>query len=312
MLDYQERPEANTEKRWLDRLTLDGSWSGNLYDFYRKVYPKLVEGLKIPFELEGDQRRDESPAHVALREALCNVLVHADFSDRCSVLVIKRPDLFGFRNPGLMRVPIEFALQGGHPDCRNRTLHQMFRYVGIGDQAGSGLPKILSGWHSYHWRPPELREEHEPYDQTLLTMRMIDLFPPELVERLQERFGQIYDSLPHMDRVGLAIAEVEGVVSHQRLCSVGNAHPADASQCLRQLVEKQFLQKRDQAEGPFTTSEESPFPALKMCSTPRFWKQTPRLRSRAPRLRSRAPRLKNVTIPVFSRLKRTRFHLLII
>lgn len=47
MLDYQERPEAKTEKRWVDRVTLDGSWSGNLYDFYRKVYPKLTEGIRF-------------------------------------------------------------------------------------------------------------------------------------------------------------------------------------------------------------------------------------------------------------------------
>lgn len=40
-LDYQERPEANIESRWADSITLDGTWSGNLYDFYRKVYPKL-------------------------------------------------------------------------------------------------------------------------------------------------------------------------------------------------------------------------------------------------------------------------------
>lgn len=49
MLDYQERPEAKTEMRWVDRVTLDGTWSGNLYDFYRKVYPKLVADLKTPF-----------------------------------------------------------------------------------------------------------------------------------------------------------------------------------------------------------------------------------------------------------------------
>jgi predicted HTH transcriptional regulator len=38
MLDYQERPKARTENRWIDRITLDGKWSGNLYDFYRKIY----------------------------------------------------------------------------------------------------------------------------------------------------------------------------------------------------------------------------------------------------------------------------------
>ncbi len=36
-LDYQERPEARTELRWVDRLVPDGTWSGNLFDFYRRV-----------------------------------------------------------------------------------------------------------------------------------------------------------------------------------------------------------------------------------------------------------------------------------
>lgn len=30
LLDYQERPESKSEQRWIDRLTLDGTWSGNL------------------------------------------------------------------------------------------------------------------------------------------------------------------------------------------------------------------------------------------------------------------------------------------
>lgn len=144
MLDYQERPEGRTEKRWIDRMTLDGKWSGNLYDFYRKVYLKLTGDLKVPFQLEKGERKDETPVHEALREALANVLVHADYSDRASVLVVKRPDMFGFRNPGLMRIPVEVALQGGEPDCRNRTLHKMFRFVGVGEQAGTGIPKICT------------------------------------------------------------------------------------------------------------------------------------------------------------------------
>jgi len=86
MLDYQERPAAKTERRWVDRLTLDGKWSGNLYDFYRKVYLKLTADLKVPFQLENGERQDETPVHIALREALANVLVHADYADRASVL----------------------------------------------------------------------------------------------------------------------------------------------------------------------------------------------------------------------------------
>ncbi|KAF7276582.1 hypothetical protein GWI33_010060, partial [Rhynchophorus ferrugineus] len=137
MVDYQERPYAQTEARWIDRVVPDGSWSGNLYDFYRKVYNKLIQDLKIPFELKDGVRQEDTPVHIALREALVNCIVHADYTDRASILVVKRPDMFGFRNPGLMRIPLEHALKGSESDCRNRKLHQMFRLINVGEQAGS-------------------------------------------------------------------------------------------------------------------------------------------------------------------------------
>ncbi|WP_199911726.1 putative DNA binding domain-containing protein [Dongshaea marina] len=157
-VDFQERPEAQAEHRWVDRVCPDGTWSGNLFDFYRRVYQKLTADLKVPFKLEGGQRKSDTPVHVALREALVNTLVHADFSDRVSVLVVKRPDMFGFRNPGLMRIPLADVISGGVTDCRNRILHQMFLLIGLGERAGSGMPKIFSGWKSVNWRTPKLWE----------------------------------------------------------------------------------------------------------------------------------------------------------
>ena len=77
-VDYQEQPEAGMETRWLDRVIPDGTWSGNLFDFYRRVVRKLVADLKVPFVLKGYVRQDDTPVHRALREALVNSLVHAD------------------------------------------------------------------------------------------------------------------------------------------------------------------------------------------------------------------------------------------
>jgi ATP-dependent DNA helicase RecG len=242
MLDYQERPEAKTEKRWIDRLTLDGKWSGNLYDFYRKVYLKLTADLKVPFRLEKGERRDETPVHEALREALANVIVHADYSDRASVLVVKRPDMFGFRNPGLMRIPVEIALQGGEPDCRNRTLHKMFRLVGVGEQAGTGIPKILHGWQTEHWSPPKLYDTPQPYNQTLLELRMIDLFPEPVMAGLKARFGTRFDGLNYVERVALALAASEGTVNHARLRAVTTEHPVDLSKTLQHLTQAGMLE----------------------------------------------------------------------
>jgi ATP-dependent DNA helicase RecG len=242
MLDYQERPEARTENRWIDRVTLDGKWSGNLFDFYRKVYLKLTADLKVPFHLEKGERKDETPVHEALREALANVLVHADYSDRASVLVVKRPDMFGFRNPGLMRIPVEVALQGGEPDCRNRTLHKMFRFAGVGEQAGTGIPKILRGWQSQHWNPPKLHDTAVPYNQTLLELRMVDLFPEEVMAGLKARFGSGFERLNHVERVALALAASEGTVNHSRLRAVTTEHPVDLSKTLQHLTQAGMLE----------------------------------------------------------------------
>ena len=64
-----------------------------------------------------------------------------------------------------MRVPVETALQGGESDCRNRTLHQMFLMIGLGERAGSGLPKIRQGWERAGGRL-RLGDTFEPYEQT--------------------------------------------------------------------------------------------------------------------------------------------------
>ncbi len=242
MLDYQERAEPRTNNRWVDRLTLDGKWSGNLYDFYRKVYAKLTADLKTPFRLEQGERKDETPVHVALREALANVLVHADYTDRASVLVVKRPDMFGFRNPGLMRIPIEIALRGGEHDCRNRTLHKLFRFVGVGEQAGTGIPKILAGWQSQQWSPPSLMERTDPYNQTILELRMTDFIPVEVRDRLRGLFGQAFDELSGSERVAVALAASEGTVNHARLRAFSNEHPVDISRALQRLTKIGMLQ----------------------------------------------------------------------
>lgn len=235
MVDYQERPEAKAEKRWVDRLVPDGSWSGNIYDFFRKVYQKLTADLKIQFQLKDGQRIEDTPVHEALREALVNTLIHADFSGRASVLVVKRPDMFGFRNPGLMRISPEMAIQGGNSDCRNRRLQTMFQLVGYGDHAGLGIPKIYSNWANRHWRRPVLYEVREP-EQTLMELRMTSLVPEETIAELEAHLGERFHSLSDTERMALIFASAEGVVSHARLLEVCTEHPADVSKILARLA----------------------------------------------------------------------------
>ncbi len=240
MVDYQERPEPKAEKRWIDRLIPDGTWSGNVYDFYRRVYQKLTADLKVPFQLQAGQRIEDTPVHEALREALVNTLIHADFTGRVSVLVVKRPDMFGFRNPGLMRVPPLVAVQGGNSDCRNRRLQTLFQLVGYGDHAGSGIPKIYRNWAGQHWRRPFLYEQDQP-EQTLMELRMTSLIPEATLTELEARLGKRFSALPELERLALVTAATDGMISHPRMREISTEHSADITKMLARLVKDGLL-----------------------------------------------------------------------
>jgi ATP-dependent DNA helicase RecG len=219
-----------------------------LFDFYRRVYRKLTSELKVPFIIKAGQRQDDTPVHEAIREALVNTLVHADYTGRVSVLVVKRPDMFGFRNPGNMRISLEQALQGGESDCRNRIIHQMFLMIGLGERAGSGIPKIYSGWKSQHWRPPSLYEKDDT-EQTLLELRMLDLLPQTVIYELQTKFGSKFSGLPELDRLILATAAIEGLVTHVRMQELTTTHNHDLTLALQRLVKAEFLESSGKTRG---------------------------------------------------------------
>jgi len=247
-LDYQEKPNEGSDKRWIDRFSTDGTWSGNLFDFYNIVLQKLYQNIKVPFTFSGTTRIDDSPVHIALREALTNTLIHSDYKGRSSILVIKHPDAFCFYNPGTMRVPILDAIRGGTSDCRNKRLQTMFSLMGRGDRAGSGVPQIFKNWTDQLWRTPVLKEKFSP-DQTILQLDMINLMPEDTLKKLRQRFGEKFDNLNRIKKIALVFAFLDGSVSHARLREISSSHPRDLSKALKELVDDGFLEPHGATTG---------------------------------------------------------------
>ncbi|WP_158290124.1 ATP-binding protein [Ramlibacter sp. WS9] len=208
----------------------------------------MTSDLKVPFQLQGGQRIEDTPVHEALREALVNTLIHADFTGRVSVLVVKQADMFSFRNPGLMRLPLEMAVAGGNSDCRNRCMQTMFQQVGYGDHAGSGVPKIYRNWAGQHWRLPVLRQRAEP-EQTLLELRMTSLLPPDSVAALEAQLGARFAGLAELERLALVTAATEGTLNHTRLREISTDHPSDITKMLARLVKDGMLASEGTGRG---------------------------------------------------------------
>jgi len=165
-LDYQEQFDPNT--RWTDRIvSSSGDWSGNVYDFYFRVYNKITQDIKVPFKLTGGDRIDDTPVHKALREALANCLINADYYGRQGIVIIKKKDVITLSNPGGFRIDVEAAKSGGVSDPRNSTLIKMFNLIDVGESAGSGIPNIFNVWEKQGWSAPIIYESFEPDRITL-------------------------------------------------------------------------------------------------------------------------------------------------
>lgn len=158
-LDYIDRSNLLEGQRYSDRLTYDGTWENNLFNFLRLVIPKLSRNLPRPFNMEGILRVDDTLQHKAVREALTNAIIHADFMINGILKVEKYDDCFVLTNPGLLKLPISQIYSGGESRARNQRIQSMLRMIGYGENLGSGFPLILHAWDEKHWLKPELIEQ---------------------------------------------------------------------------------------------------------------------------------------------------------
>ena len=249
-VDYREVSDEDGGPRWTDRFVPDGNWSGNLYDFFRQALRNLYRDLKVPFQLQKGQRIEDSPVHEAIREALINTIIHADYAGTTPILIEKRPHMILFRNPGTMRIPIPLAIEGGKSDCRNKTLQKMFRMIGYGEHAGSGVPLIYGNWQGQMYTPPEITESFLP-EVISLTLSMVSLLPDEVMKALTDSYGQVISSLSNEQKIALVIAYTEGEVTHSRIMGMSSVHRHDLTRDLRELVDMRLLMPYSETRGRF-------------------------------------------------------------
>ena len=160
-LDYREKLDDDT--RWSDRfVSSSGDWSGNIYDFYFRVYNRIAQSIKVPFALDGISRIDDTELHKALREALANTLINADYYGNTGVVIERNLTSITMTNAGTFRIDLDEAINGGISDPRNSGLIKMFSLINIGERAGSGLPMIFKAWIGTDFAMPDITEKENP------------------------------------------------------------------------------------------------------------------------------------------------------
>ena len=244
--DYQEI--VDKDSRWVNRICPDGNWESNLFQFYSKVLPILQNFLPKPFILEDNQRKTETPAHVAVREALSNMLVHADHTENATLNVYKYPNKMVFSNPGTMLISPKQFYKGGESICRNKYLQTMFTFLGSAEKAGSGADKIIHGWEKQNWKRPYIVERSRP-NKVILTMSMESLLDENVKNGLIRLFGERVEQLPQPQLMTLAMAYSEEEITNERLQYALDIHRADITKMLSDMCAAHLLEASGHGRG---------------------------------------------------------------
>lgn len=241
-LDYRETEEAGTE-RWVHRITSQHNEdAGNLFSFYTKVIKRLLGQLSVPFQIEQDgMRAGDTRIHRALREALLNTLIHADYQATRGVVIEVNPKNFYFENAGGLRLPKDSAIEGGTSDPRNPTIFQVFSLIGLGERSGYGLSEIFGTWKEQHFQEPIFKDEVSP-ERTVLDLSIVSLLPPESLTFIKSALDREYLTLSMAEVSALVMAHAEGEVTNTKLRKIVQIESSEATTLLRSLVESNLLE----------------------------------------------------------------------
>ena len=189
----------------------------------------------------GVQRIDDTPVHKAVREGFVNMIIHADYLMDAGVLkVIKRSDSFEFTNPGILKLPLEDIYRGGNSKSRNPHMQTMLRLVGFGDNAGSGFPTILDVWKSEGWIKPELIEDTN-LAQVTLVMKMEKKSDDKSAEKSADLKNREGTALSERHQQILAIMETGIEYSTEQVAEKIGLKGPRTRQLLNELVNKELL-----------------------------------------------------------------------
>lgn len=128
----------------------------NLWDYYFECFKRLKPEVDVEFQLTDQGFGQElSPGLKAIREALVNMLMHADYFSPARSRIRIFTNHIEFYNPGGLPKPIEELKAKDLSLPRNPLITKLFRMVRLAENAGYGFDRIEANWKAYNNTAPE-------------------------------------------------------------------------------------------------------------------------------------------------------------
>ncbi|WP_205461787.1 ATP-binding protein [Mangrovibacterium lignilyticum] len=151
-------------------------YGGDIFTMLESTQSFVLNHINLKGEIKGPYRTDTCEIPVPpIREALINAVIHRDYVN-CGrdIKVGIYDDIVNIVSPGGLpnTITIEDALNG-RSEARNRVVAHVFKELGLIEQWGNGINRIVTACVEHGLQTPTIAEKNDFFDVELIRPRTI-------------------------------------------------------------------------------------------------------------------------------------------
>ncbi len=165
LIDCRAKREGGADKRWDERIEA----SKNILQCLRLAIEFFGRHVGVDgATLDGLTATSGTANYIAMREALVNLFIHQDYTDKRTVGQVEiTKHRAVFYNAGRSLVGQNSLIEGGKSQSRNPLISRALRVIGFAELAGSGLRELHRVWRNAKRRPPQIESNPSANSFTL-------------------------------------------------------------------------------------------------------------------------------------------------
>lgn len=229
--------ESVPTERWVSRISSITD-NLNIFTFFINTSESIFRTVNNKFELEGVVRKDTSASMiVALREALINMLMHANYFESNPLRATAHINFYEFINPGKMKIPVDDFFTTNRTSTRNPIISKLFIQLGLGERAGHGGEKIFESALLNNFRKPEITTDST---ETRLRIWKVDYADSFSGKEISDREKKILKAI---------IASPIQQLSHKEIESKTELSYSKVTRALDDLKKKKIIESSGNARA---------------------------------------------------------------
>ncbi|MGO3691084.1 MAG: RNA-binding domain-containing protein [Psychroflexus halocasei] len=239
-------------------------YTGDIFSILENTQHFILNHINLGAKINGLYREEayEIP-EVAIREALVNAVIHRDYVNRGrDIKVGVYDDVVNIVSPGSLPSNITMEdIFNGRSEIRNRIIANIFKELGLIEQWGSGINRIINSCKEYGLPTPKIEEQNDFMDIEII--RSQEELEKKRVRKTSEAVGNRRKAvgkpsdLGEQEEIILNYITQNGSLKSKKVEEILKIKESRTRELLRGMIEKKLIIRKGQGRATHYTLKQN-------------------------------------------------------